>query len=199
MKYKKILLLTLVATLTFSACKSHKKVVQQQQEETFGTEIELPCINESMDDADYFKAMGTANNPNAQNARSGAFDAAKSMMLRRLGGFVQGLSTDYTRSASGQAKGDKIQRMIEGEMDVLVQKMINDAEKTCEKIFLDKAGNYNSFIAIRVSKKEVLNKMVDVLSKNEELEIEFNREQFRKFAEDRIAKMQEVQKQKGIQ
>ncbi|MBR1774910.1 MAG: hypothetical protein IJ759_05230 [Bacteroidales bacterium] len=191
---KTLLVLAVAGVLCFSSCSSKKKAMQEQTKKSFGVELELPCVNESYDDADYFKAMGTANNVNAQNARTAAFDAAKSMLLRRLGGFVSGLSADYSRSVSGDAKQDKVQRMIEGEMNTLVQKEINDAEKTCEKILQDEAGNYNSFVAIRVSKKELINKISDKLSNNEELEIEFNRDQFRKYAEDKMKKMQEQQK-----
>ncbi|MBR1769524.1 MAG: hypothetical protein IJ748_03610 [Bacteroidales bacterium] len=157
-----------------------------QQKKTFGQEVVLPCIEESYDDEEYFKALGEASNINAQNARTGAFDAAKSMLLRRLGGLIQGVSEDYSRSVSGQSQQDKIQRLIETDMNTIVVKCINDAQKTCEKIFQDDAGNYNSFITIKVSKKEMINKITKSLSQNEELNIEFNREEFRKYAEDRI-------------
>ncbi|MBO6118691.1 MAG: hypothetical protein J6P44_09130 [Bacteroidales bacterium] len=191
---KTLSVVALAGVLSFSSCSSNKKAAEQQVKKSFGEEVKLPCLSESYDDADYFKAMGTANSINAQNARTGAWDAAKSMLLRRLGGFVSGLSADYTRSVSGDAKQDKVQRLIESEMNTLVQKEINDAEKTCEKIFVDEAGNYNSFIAIRVPKKELLNKILDKLSDNEELSIEFNREQFRKYADEKMKQMQEQQK-----
>lgn len=186
-----IMTIALAGFIMLSSCKSNKKAIEKQQTKTFGTEIVLPCIEESMDDDEYFKAMGTANNINAQNARSGAFDAAKSMLLRRLGGLVEGLSEDYSRSISGQAKQDKIQRLIERDMNTIVIKLINDAYKTCEKIYQDEAGNYNSFIAIRVSKQELIDKAEKTLSQEEELGIEFNRDKFRKKAEEQIAKIKQ--------
>lgn len=191
-----IMTLALAGVVIFSSCKSNKKAVEKQQQKTFGTEIVLPCIDESMDDDEYFKAMGTASNINAQNARTGAWDAAKSMLLRRLGGLVEGISEDYSRSVSGQAKQDKIQRIVESDMNTIVVKLVNDAQKTCEKIYQDEAGNYNSFIAIRVSKKEMLKQVENTLSNEEELDIEFNREKFRKHAEKKMNEIRESQ-QKG--
>ena len=181
-----------VLTMITVSCKSSKKVVVQTP--PLGrTEIELPCVSESMDNDEYFKAMGTATNINMQNARSAAFDAAKSMLNKRLGGFVVGLATDYTRTFAGDAQMDKVQRAMESEMYSVVERMLNDAAKTCEKMYQNPSGNYESFIAIQVSKKEMRNQMDKRLSSNQELEIEFNREQFRKFAEKKMKELQEMQ------
>jgi dihydroneopterin aldolase len=147
-----------------------------------------------MDDDEYFKAMGTASNLNMQNARTAAFDAAKSMLNKRLGGYITGLSTDYSRTVAGDAQQDKVQRMMEGEFYQVVERMLNDAAKTCEKMYQNKTGAYESFIAIRVSKKELINQMANKLSDNQELEIEFNREQFRKFAEKKMKEIMEMRK-----
>ena len=45
-------------------------------------------------------------------------------------------------------------------------------------------GNYQSHIAIRISKKELVQKTATALSENDKLETLFNREQFRKWAEE---------------
>lgn len=176
--------------LTFSACKTQKTVTTTPPPPG-RTEIELPCVEESMDNDEYYRAMGTAENVNMQNARTAAFDAAKSMLHRRLGGLVKGLSSDYSRSVAGNAQQDKVQRIMEGEMYTVVDKMLNDAAKTCEKMYQNASGNYESYIAIQVSKKEMVNQMSTALSNNEELEIEFNRDQFRKFAEKKMKEMED--------
>lgn len=76
-------------------------------------------------------------------------------------------------------------------MYTVVDKMLNDAAKTCEKMYQNASGNYESYIAIQVSKKEMVNQMSTALSNNEELEIEFNRDQFRKFAEKKMKEMED--------
>ena len=67
--------------------------------------------------------------------------------------------------------------------------MLNDADKTCEDMYQVSSGEFEAYYAIQISKKEIINKTSNVLSQNEELEIEFNREQFRKFAEKRMEEM----------
>ena len=176
--------------LVFSACKTQKTVTTTTPPPG-REEIPLPCVDESMDNDEYYRAMGTAENVNMQNARTAAFDAAKSMLHKRLGGLVKGLSSDYSRSVAGNAQQDKVQRIMEGEMYTVVDKMLNDAAKTCEKMYQNASGNYESYIAIQVSKKEMVNQMSTALSNNEELEIEFNRDQFRKFAEKKMKEMED--------
>lgn len=190
MRKTTLLILVIAIAVAFASCKTNKQVAQTPPGRT---EIELPCVDESMDTDDYFKAMGTATNVNMQNARSAAFDAAKSMLNKRLGGFVTGLSTDYSRTVAGDAQVDKVQRMMESEMYAVVERMLNDASKTCEKMYQNQSGNYESYIAIQVSKKEMINKMADRLTNNQELEIEFNRDQFRKFAEQKMKELKEMQ------
>lgn len=163
----------------------------------FGTFYDLPCVDASYDDDDYFKGLGIGTHVNLQSARAAAMDAAQSMLQKRLGGFVQGLATDYSRTVAGQAPSDKVQRLMEGEMDKIVERMVNDAQKTCEKFIQLKTGEFQSYIAIQIPKKKMMDEMVNTLTQNEELEIEFNREQFRKFARERMEEMMRAPKNTG--
>ncbi len=82
-------------------------------------------------------------------------------------------------------------------MNQVVQQYVNNAMKTCEKMYNKGAEGYTSFIAIQIPVKKMVEKMADVLSADEELQIEFNRDQFRKYAEEKQKKMLENQKNNG--
>lgn len=179
-----------VTAMLFSACKTQETVTTTPPSPG-QTKVVIPCVDESMDTDEEYRALGIGENVNKQNARTAAFDAAKSMLHRRLGGLVKGLSTDYSRTVAGSAQQDKVQRIMEGEMYTVVEKMLNDAAKACEEMYQNTSGNYESYIAIKVSKKEMVNQMSTALSNNEELEIEFNRDQFRKFAEKKMKELEE--------
>ena len=187
--------------LAFVACKSQQNYTNNGGNNNRANNdlvfLDLPCGDDSYDDDDYLKALGTGTHINMQSARSAAFDAAQSMIQKRLGGFVQGVASDYSRTVAGQASADKVQRMMESEMNKLVEKMVQDAQKTCEKFAQNKNGEYQSFIAIKIPKKEMVKKMENILDENEELEIEFNRDQFRKYANQRMAELKAAQKEAG--
>lgn len=190
---KKVILGMLVVALCAS-CGSSQKMASKSSNPYQRTEIEIPCVKEGQGDSEFYRATGTATALNQQGARRAALQGAKSMIYEMLGGFVQGLATDYSRNVTGDARANKVQGIVEGEFANLVEKKLNDADITCEKGFMLNDGNFEYWIAIAISKQELINDMVDVLDENEELEVLFNRDQFRKFAEDRMKQMQEAKK-----
>lgn len=191
---KKSLFIAMAAVMCMS-CAAKKKTVQPSQNPGYSrTRIEVPCKEFGFDNADYFRATGTATALNQQSARKAALQNAKSMIREKLGGFVSGLSMDYTRNFTGQAQASKVQSAIESEFATLVEKELNDADQTCEDGFVLNDGNFEYWISIQIPKKKLVEELTSNLSANEELEIEFNRDQFRKFAEEKMAKMKAEQK-----
>lgn len=187
---KKVLLFALAAGMCMS-CASKKNAPLAKNPGYNRVEIEVPCKQEGFDNAEYFRGTGTATAVNQQNARKAALQNAKSIIREKLGGFVSGLSTDYSRNVAGEAKASKVQNIIEGEFATLVEKELNDAEQTCEKGYVLDDGLFEYWIAIQIPKKKLVEDLTSQLSKNEELEIEFNRDEFRKYAEEKMARMKE--------
>ena len=188
--------MAMLAMLALAGCGSSKKATTNNNYATAnaqaklpGERVAIPCVDASMDDDDYFRDLGIGTSINKQSARKAAVEASKSMIKSRLGGMIKGVSTDYSRIVAGQAPADKVQRIIEEEFTQVVEKMLNDADKTCEDMYQLPSGEFEAYYAIQISKKEIINKTSNVLSQNEELEIEFNREQIRKFAEKRMEEM----------
>lgn len=192
-KFTKIALVIMIAA-AFVGCKSKKEVTQNYgpKEPVQGPVVTTPCAEQSKDDAEYYRDFGVGTNVNLQSSRNAALQAAKQMIHERLGGLVKGLTSDYIRTVAGQTPSDKVQRIVETGTDQVIEKMLNDAEKICETtIHLDN-GEYQTFYAIQISKKELAKKTAEILSEQEELEIEFNREQFRKYAENRMTEMKKL-------
>ncbi len=190
---KKLTVIAMTALICMS-CASKKEVAPAQNPGYSRTKIEVPCKEFGFDNAEYFRGTGTATASNQQNARRAALQNAKAMVREKLGGFVSGLSTDYSRNFAGEGQASKVQSAIEGEFATLVEKELNDAEQTCEDGYVLADGLFEYWIAIQISKQQIVEELTSKLSENEELEIEFNRDQFRKYAEEKMAKMKEAQK-----
>ena len=131
--------MTLFAAVLFmmaavlSSCGAKKQVAQNNQSSAesgkiLGQEIDLPCVLESMDDENYFRDMGIATSINMQSARTSALQAAQDMIMQKLGGYVEGLSESYSRSVAGQAQQEKVQRLMEADMNKVVKEHINNAK-----------------------------------------------------------------------
>lgn len=181
-----LILFVAATTLMLTGCKSSKTLTPEQMG---NKEIELPCSGHDRDSEEYFTGMGVGENTNMQNARLAALNAAKSMINAKIGGLAKGLSTDYVRTQSGAAQQDDVQRLAEREIVQVIERVLNDAEQTCEKMYQTPNGTYQSHIAIRISKKELANKMATALSDDQKLEGMFHRDQFRKWAEEYMKKM----------
>lgn len=171
MKITRIISVMAIAA-AFASCGSQKATTSVGR----GVEMDIPC--QVYDDANYFRSSGTATNVNQQNARSAALNAAKSMINQKLGGTIKGITTDYQRSLAGNAQQEDIARLIEGELQMAVDRTLNDAEQICEKMFRTDAGNYESWIGIQISKKKLASEMEKGLSENERTRVENNREKF---------------------
>jgi hypothetical protein len=180
-----VIILAAVVTMLFGACKSNKPITQERMG---NKEIELPCSGYDHDTDEYFTGMGVGENVNMQNARLAALNAAKSMINAKIGGLAKGLATDYVRTQSGAAQQDDVQRIAEREVTAVIERMLNDAEQVCEKMYQTPNGTYQSHIAIRISKKELANKMATALSDDQKLEGMFHRDQFRKWADEYLKK-----------
>lgn len=192
---KKLHLIGMAAifAIALASCGSEKQVVnnqpqQQNQRMQEGVSIVIPCVDASYDDDDYYRDLGIGTALNPQMARKAAVKEAQSMVKERLNGVVKGLASDYSRSVSGNASSDKVQGIIENEFNTVINQMLNNADKVCEDLVKLQDGNYRAYYAIQISKKEIVNKATEAISHDEELEIQFHRDQFRKYAEEYLEK-----------
>lgn len=160
--------------------------------------VDLPCLDASIDDALYFRDMGIGTAFNQQSAREAAMKSAKAMIRQHLAEYVKGMSTDYSKTlAGGESSYDDVERSMEGVLNNVVESMLNSTERTCEKMLYNEDGQYVSYIAIQISKQEFVNKSAEALSVDEKLRIDFNREQYLKYAEEYMQKMQEAKEKTG--
>ncbi|MCQ2375767.1 MAG: hypothetical protein MJ069_07710 [Salinivirgaceae bacterium] len=162
-----------VVAILLVSCGTQRQIVSGR-----GVDLDIPCL--VFDDSNYFRSSGTSTNVNQQNARTEALNAAKSMINQKLGGSVKGITTDYNKLLAGNAQQEDISRIIEGEFKMAVNRTLNDAEQICEKMYRTEAGNYESHIAIQISKKKLASEIEKGLSENEKLKVVYDREQFEK-------------------
>ena len=172
----------IAAVALLTACGTQKQVATSTPSNPFGTEITVPCNEYSYDDNENFRALGTGMAVNLQGARTAAYESAKAMLAQRFGGKMRSVSEMYTQSvAIGNA--DEVAQILESDMQMVVDRLVGDSKKTCERTTKDNAGNYNVFIAIQVSKREMKDQIIESAAKNKRLGVEQHREDFRKIFE----------------
>ena len=165
--------------------------LSQPQNEVFQKDI--PCYAESRSDKDYYRELGEGEDTKRNIARLSAVKMAQSMLRERLAHQVNGLSTDYTKLMNKSGKNSDMEQLMEGEFMNIVDAALNDADNPCERWSQDRSGTYHVYYVIEISRKELTDKMANAISENDQLKAEFDRDQFRKFADEYMSKQQDYQ------
>lgn len=160
----------------------------------------VPCVEDSYDDDDYFRDYGIGNveGGNEQLARERASQAAKDMIKKRLGEYIQGM-TDYFLESYSSNKSDKdaAGNRARTKLNGVVEGMLRNADKVCERTGVDAKGNTKVYYTIQIPKKELNKKLMDVMSEDDKLRRDFNAEQMQKFMDERMQQMLEAKRAAG--
>lgn len=164
-----------------------------------GTEVEIPCGDVAYDDENFFKQLGIGEvvGGNEDNAMANAIENAKNRIKQRFGEFVQGVSSTYYSSHQGSKPSAAVQQQTERIMNGVIEKKLNDADIECMKRYVSAKGEAKYYIVLKVSKDDMKKAMVDALSQDEKLKIDFDKAQFQKFMDERFGAMKEAQSQAG--
>ena len=164
------------------------------------TTFNVPCLEASYDDEDFFRDYGIGNveGGNEQLARERAFQAAKDMIKQRLGEYVQGMTDYFLESySSSKSEKDAAGNRARTKLNAVVEGMINDAKKICERPGVDMKGNTKWYICIEIPKKELNDKLKNTMSEDEKLRRDFDADQMQKFMDERMQQMLEAKKNAG--
>ena len=176
----------------------HAKEIAARDKEV--TTYNVPCVDLSYDDEDFFRDYGVGNveGGNEQLARERASQAAKDMIKKRLGEYIQGMTDYYLESySSNKSEKDAAGNRARTKLNGVVEGMLRNADKVCEKIGVDAKGNTKVYYTIEIPKKELNKKLMDVMSEDEKLRRDFNAEQMQKFMDERMQSMLEAKKAAG--
>lgn len=167
------------------ALDSLENVYARPAKPPLGNSVDVPCYDQSRSDKEFLRKLGTGKSADLAFARRLAVQNAQSMMLDGLFHSVKSLVTNYCKDIAD------VDQIIENELSNTISELLYDADNTCETYTYDYTGHYNAFYAIEISKDKLVNKIADVLSKIEKLQTEFDRDKFRKYAEEYMQKQQD--------
>ncbi len=160
------------------------------------TRITVPCINDSFDDENNFKELGTATGKELSKIRNVALEDAQGNIKRKLNGLVRKVSENYLESVSAKSDNSGTERILADIITTTVEKVLNDAYKICEENTIDNLGIYHTYIALRVPKEVLAKEFSKQIKESEELKTKFNREEFRKYAEEQLKNYKEFSNNK---
>ena len=184
----KLLFLGLLAIVPFlfHHCKSTKSIA----ETTNAEEIKLP-LSESkyQTDKDYFRAVQSGLSPDLATAKKIALQNAKTELASNVQTVIKAVTDNYTNQRTVGNKMEFENKFEELSRQVTNQKLTN-IKVLGEKSFREQDGRYTYWVAIEMPKDELLDDISSEISKDEKMQLDFDKYQFEKILEQEMEKFE---------
>jgi hypothetical protein len=151
----------------------------QKQAARLAEATEQPC--QIYDDSEWFTATGTRRiKLNSINtAATALLRSTQQQLLLKLKSTYKGVVRDYFDQMDME-EGSYAVSHIESAGDRIINEKINETYEVCRKnTSPDEQGYVNLYMAIKISKKAVVDDIVNEISKEKKTEVRFNEKQFR--------------------
>ena len=181
-----LLIIFLLGTisLAFYSCKSTKSI----SETTSSEEITLPFSDSKYQtDKDYFRAIQSGLSPDLATAKKIALQNAKTELASNVQTIIKAVTDNYTNQRTVGNRMEFENKFEELSRQVTNQKLTN-VRVMGEKTFQEKDGRYTYWVAIEMPKEELLNDISSEISKDEKMQLDFDKYQYEKILEQEMEK-----------
>lgn len=184
MKMKLLLTGFLVLTLAAFSCKSKKKIAKIED----STEISIPFSGKQYENnKNFFRAKQVGESTDLATAKKIAEQNAKAELAGNIEAVIKRVTDQYTNQRS---VGDKknFENKFEEMSREVVRQDVRDVRVIGEKLFKQKDGLYSYWIAIESPKEATLTGVYDGISKDAQLQLDFDKHQFEKIFNEEMRK-----------
>lgn len=171
------------------ACSGSRKATKN----TVGTMLkDLPCQKEGRSDKKFFRGYADAKSSNLNMARTKAMTQAKANLAGVINTTIKTVNDNYMNE---RQFGDKLE--FESKFESLTREVVNqelnNIAVVCEEQSVTKDGLYNKFIAIEINKEELFNGIDSQISKNQKLQIDYDKMKYQEIFDKEMEKMEAEQ------
>ena len=189
MQTKQIILIGFTAVISFAGCKSTNKL----EKTTGAQEITVPFSESKYkSDKDFFRAKQMGKSPDLATAKKIALQNAKAELAGNIKALVKRVTDQYTNQRTVGNKQDFENKFEELSREV-VDQTLTDVKIMDEKIFKELDGSYSYWTAIEVSKQSLLDGVNNKISKNEKLQLDYDKKKFEDVFNSEMEKMSKAQ------
>lgn len=143
-------------------------------------EISIPLSGaEYQSTAKVWRAVQSGTSQNIEMAKKVAMQNARQELAATIQNQVKAVIENYGRSTNVGTQNES-ESLYEELTRTIVNQQMNDVRLIAEKTFRLADGNYRTHVCLEMDKTELREKVADVLSKEERMRLQFDREQFSK-------------------
>lgn len=184
-----MILLTGFMAVSLSSCKGKKK---QAREDVVGTEIKsLPCQGPRYTTDDkFFRASQIGTSSDISLAKEKALTLAKQQLAGNIESKMKSVTDRYVNEREIQDKSEFSQK-FENLTREIIEQTLYDVRTICEQMTQIEDGRYRCFIALEIDKKTLFDRMSSQISRQEMLQLEFDKQQFQRVFDEEMRKLDE--------
>ena len=189
MKTTQIIFIGFIAIVAFAGCKGTKKLAKT----TGAQEITVPFSESKYkSDKDFFRAKQMGKSPDLATSKKIALQNAKSELAGNIQATIKRVTDQYTNQRTVGTQQDFENKFEELSREV-VNQTLNDVKIVDEKTFKEQDGSYTYWLVIEVSKQPVLEGINNKISKNEKLQLDYDKKKFEEIYNKEMEKMSNEQ------
>jgi hypothetical protein len=188
---KSLLIATAVAGIIASvtSCKTPQKL----EKTTGAVEISVPFSDSKYKtDKDFFRAKQMGKSQDLATSKKIALQNAKSELAGNIKAIIKRVTEQYTNQRTIAEKQDFENKFEELAREV-VDQTLTDVRVIDEKIFKETDGKYTYWTAIETSKQQVFDAVGAKISKNEKLQLDYDKKKFEDIFNSEMEKMSKEQ------
>jgi hypothetical protein len=124
--------------------------------------------------------------------QTSALTNAQNVVRQKMQHAYKGAINDYSNYI-GNNLGSDAEAKVERAGTQIINKIVNDTKAVCGPKFssVDDKGDVSCYVGIKINKRAIADAIANHLSKDDELKIRFNEQEFRKNMEDNFTKFKE--------
>ncbi|KAB2871480.1 MAG: hypothetical protein F9K37_03230 [Bacteroidales bacterium] len=170
--------------LMLASCGGSKKA----SDSGMGKELNIPCSDEEFhSDAKYFRGTGSGISQDLSTAKSKARLDANTNLSRSINTTLKAVADRYVNERQiGEAS--EFEQKFEQMSREVVNQQLNNVETPCSKTF-QKDGKYHVYTALQVPKDQVLNNIKDKISKDQKLQLDYDKMKFEQVFNEEMDKL----------
>jgi len=191
MKTQTLLISAVIITVMLSATSC--KTTQPLEKTTGDVEISVPFSESKYKtDKEFFRAKQSGKSQDLATSKKIALQNAKSELAGNIKAIVKRVNDQYTNLRTVGDKQDFENKFEELAREV-VDQTLTDVRIIDEKIFKETDGRYSYWVAIETSKESILEGVAAKISKNEKLQLDYDKKKFEDVFNSEMDKMSKEQ------
>ena len=189
MKKTTIKLLALLTLIMVFSCKTPQKL----EKTTGAVEISVPFSESKYKtDKNFFRAKQVGKSMDLAAAKKIAIMNAKTELAGTINSTMKTVTDQYTNQRT-VGNNEEFESKFEQLARDVVNENLSDVRIMDEKIFKETDNKYTYWVAIEMSKQEVLKSMNNKISKNKKLQLDYDKMKFEEVFNSEMTKLADEQ------